>query len=784
MPRSVASKAILGLLALALLGLAVSRWYGAGRRASPDALGSDAQVAEISRQVAAIEAREAEAARTVWAKEMLAQRCGQVFEQLWDTLNYAANAFEVIEAFPVERLLLPEWASSRAVAHGVREFAGTGRSQTLTRELWRARLQALSREGWRLAQTEIRQVQFDTDDANQPRRSRFYFSAHLTHTSREDRAALDGDLVVDWVSNSDPAAGPVVQQIDASALTLTTRTGAPPFREVLVQAVAPPSGSFFIDPLLVYDLDGDGASEVVLAASNLVLRRRGADQFEASRFCAHDLGLIFTGLLADLDGDAEADFLYAKFEGLFWVKGSPGGRFDQPPQQAWAAEPRLRYAQALTCGDIDGDGDLDVWLGQYKLPYIRGQMPTPYFDANDGYPSYLLRHDGQGHFTDITTEAGLQAKRWRRVYGASLVDLDADGDLDLAVAADFAGLDLYANDGQGRFTEVTRAWTSERYAFGMSQVTADFNRDGVLDLLMVGMNVPVMDRLRHLGRARPGFEHYLGTGTAVADGNRLYLGQGGGRLRPGSLSGSIARTGWSWGAGVFDFDNDGFPDIYLANGHETKQSVRDYETEFWLHDIYVGNSQNNLAAATYFQRKHARTRGKGMSYGGYEKNRLYLNVEGDRFVEIAHLMGVALQEDSRNVVAEDFDGDGRVDLVVTTFEVWPEVRQTVRIFRNVLETGSNWIGIRLREEGRGCSPVAARVTIRYGGRTALWEMTTGDSYRSQRPTVAHFGLGNADFVESVEVRWANAQSITLRGPAINQYHGVKAPSTGQATGEF
>ena len=193
-----------------------------------------------------------------------------------------------------------------------------------------------------------------------------------------------------------------------------------------------------------------------------------------------------------------------------------------------------------------------------------------------------------------------------------------------------------------------------------------------------------------------------------------------------------------------------------------------------MHDIYAGTSKDEVATSAYFTAQHGRTRGRGWSYGGYEKNRLYLNQRGQSFVEAAHLMGVPLEEDSRAVVTDDLDGDGRVDLLVTTFEAWPRAIQTLRVFKNTLDDGGNWIGFRLREE-RGMSPVGARVTLRYAGGTTTQQIVTGDSYRSQHANTVHFGLGRADGVDSVEILWANGQRLTLHGPAVNRYHDVRAP---------
>ena len=258
------------------------------------------------------------------------------------------------------------------------------------------------------------------------------------------------------------------------------------------------------------------------------------------------------------------------------------------------------------------------------------------------------------------------------------------------------------------------------------------------------------------------------------EGKRVRV-RGGHRFEQTSLSQSIARSGWSWGCSAFDFDNDGYPDVYIANGHESKQTVRDYETEFWLHNIYVGDEVDDLTATAYLTGNLSRTRGSGWSYGGYEKNRLYLNQQGKSFVEIAWLMGVALQEDSRCVVADDLDGDGRMDLLVTTQEVWPETKQTLRVYRDTLEGGGNWIGFRFREEGAGKSPVGVRVTLNWNGQKATRQIVTGDSFRSQHANTLHFGLGKADRVDSVEIKCPSGQVVTLRELAVDRYHSVDVP---------
>jgi hypothetical protein len=548
------------------------------------------------------------------------------------------------------------------------------------------------------------------------------------------------------------------------------RGGKPAFRSLLDEPITPPRGSFFIDPLILYDLDHDGLSEIILAAKNLVFHRNSQGTYETTPLCRYPPGLIFTGLIADFDGDGSADFLCAKFEGLMLFRGSPRGTFDEPGKLVWRAPRHLKYATAFTCGDVNHDGALDVFLGQYRLPYEKGAMPTPWYDANDGYPSYLLLNDGKGNFRDATTGAGLGQKRSRRSYGASLADLDGDGNLDLVVVSDFAGVDVYGNDSTGHFSDLTSKWLPEAHGFGMGEAFTDFNSDGRLDFVMIGMPSATADRLEHAGLWNNENPEERSMRARMTYGNRLYIArQSGGFDQQGN---GIARAGWAWGCAAADFDNDGFPDLYIANGHETKETVADYDPEFWLHDIYVGDAGDNPAVEAYFNEKFARTRGRGQSYGGYDKNRFYFNLDGKSFFEAGYLMGVALEQDSRNTVAEDLDGDGRMDLLVTTFEVWPKIQQTLRVFRNELEDPGNWIGFRFREDAQAGSPVGVKVLIHAGGKKAIRQIVAGDSYRCQQANTVHFGLGKGQRVDSVEIIWPSGKTLRLEDPAINRYHTI------------
>jgi hypothetical protein len=422
-------------------------------------------------------------------------------------------------------------------------------------------------------------------------------------------------------------------------LELLARRGPPAFIETFAADLIPPPGSSFTDPLLLHDLDGDGLSEIVLVGANKLFRNQHGI-FRAEPLATLPPGAIYAALLVDFTGDGRADLLVAAADGLWLFENDGRGHFPDAGRLVWHAPATLHHPQVITVGDIDGDGDLDLWLAQYKIPYPGGQFPTPYFDANDGFPSFLLRNDGAAGFTDVTVESGLAPKRSRRTYSASVVDLDGDGDLDLVNVSDFAGVDLWINDGRGHFTDVTGGLGETRHLFGMAHALADINGDQRVDLFAIGMDSPVAARLSALGLTRPGFAQHAARLAPMTYGNRLFLSSSNGLLLA-PFADQIAHAGWAWGVSLFDFNNDGDLDAAIANGHETLPSVKDYERQFWLHDIYVGTSAKNPIAELYFNAARGRRLAEQASFGGWQDNVLFMNLGEGQFIDVAFLLGVA-----------------------------------------------------------------------------------------------------------------------------------------------
>lgn len=760
------------ILAAILRGFRTSESVG-GETAIADPAGASRYelTGELAAQVRRIEEREAQVARTVWAAETAGRQYGQILDDWWDAIRRATNRLEALAGLAPAEVVLPIYPSAAPLAHGLEFSLPHNAGRRLAREEWKQAASDLAEAGWRLDQFEIRHIRFTPGSAPRGPESLCYFSAHLENISLPARASLEGELVVSWATppDGDPVAAPL--RVDGSRLALLTRSGEPPFQVRHSEKIPPPEHAHSIDPLLVRDLDGDGRAEIVLAGKNLVWRRNPEGGYESRPLLPGSPDLLSVALLEDFDGDGRDDFLALRREGLFLHRGTAGGGYRPTGELCWSAPADLKQPMAMTAGDIDADGDLDVFIAQYRIPYELGSMPTPFYNANDGYPAYLLVNDGRGRMTDRTPGSGLEPKRHRRTYACSFADLNLDGHLDLIVVSDFAGADVYHGDGRGRFTDETARSIHEPEAFGMALAVNDFNRDGRLDLLMMGMTSPTADRLEALGLWRNPREDRR-MRARMTFGNRLLLAGGDGAMRLTDLSRSIARSGWSWGCAVADFDRDSFPDVFVANGLESGETVRDYESEYWLHDQFVGDSREIPAAYFYFKAKFGRTRGVGHSYGGHERDRLFLNLEGARFLDAGYVLGASFPFDSRNAVAADLTGNGRPDLVTTGFDAWPEAQQTLRVIENRFAATGHWIGFDLSNTRGGRSPCGATVILMTSRGKYVQQVVCGDSYRSQSPPVVHFGLGELLAVESAEIRWVGAPAVTISHPAINRYHRV------------
>lgn len=760
------------LLALVVLLAIVAgtSWIIRSRRSAPVAAPgrlSPAQREDIAQRFLEREAAEQAALARDFGPELEAQRQEDALNSLWDELNRNPDrAVALLGPALRGSLVFPAAPEPRPQPPGIIDHARGWIGERWDNAKLLAQLDRLPQAGWSLRRSEWHLVGFQPA-SNGPPSGLIEFRLLGEHASGR-RGSIEGTAAV-RLDSADPSR---FDDLQLRRLQVRENTNTAPLRLVADVELPIPPHTPFIDPLLVTDLDADGRPELVLVGAGVIGRLNETGwAWEALEGLPRER--LWAAAVADLDGNGWDDLLLASSEGLRVVRRDGPQPWRGPGTLLWRPTVPLRHPQAITLGDIEGDRDLDVWLVQYKLPYQGGQFPTPFHDAADGFPSYLLRNDWEAGFIDVTPETGLGPKRFRRSYSASFIDLDLDGDLDLVNVSDFAGLDVYLNDGQGRYLDRTDQLGLARHAFGMAHAVVDLNGDPWPDLLVIGMGSTVARRLDGLKLERRGGPGDMPWRGEMTRGNRVFLGGRKG-LQPAPFAAELAEGGWAWGVAPFDLENDGRLDFHLANGHETRASVTDYERQFWLNDIHAAASTNDPVADAFFRAQAGRRVQRQASYGGWQNSALFWNAGDERFTETAWLLGSAVPADSRNAVADDFDGDGRLDLAVTTFEEFPATRQRLKIFRNETLGGGHWLGLTFPEGPGQRAPLNARVTVETAGGAHHRWMVSGDSFRSQGRRAVHFGLGNETGLKQVTIRWPDGKETRLEAPSLDRWQPASA----------
>ncbi len=741
------------------------------------------ETAQLKAEVSALQSERDQMDKTIWAPEVESQEREKTFVKLWDDLREANHDWPPLEQFVFRSLQIGELgdASMHDLEIERREMGES--STTLNHADWLEMIQKWREKSIRVVETEWHQSSYEPATNGKPARSLFNAVAHVVDEPNQTRHILRGKLRVSWGDKKSSNDLYAAEEIVLEGLTVLSRKGEVPFVTEKVINVSkdnpvvnrgktgepdlfarvPPS------TLVLQDLNGDHLPELISGGGNLIYWNRGNFKLEPQVLLEGNNGFSHMIVFADFTGDGHLDlFTFNPARNPEVIPGDGKGKFI--PSNMESPLPNNNHIMNAKCfavGDIDGDGDLDVFATQYTAPYKNGSMPMPYYNANDGYPSYLLLNDGTGRFVDGTEAAGLEKKRNRRTYSTSFVDLDNDKDLDLLVVSDFAGMDLYLNDGAGKFRDVTNMLGEDRFSFGMSHSLADFDGDGNLDIYMVGMGSTTARRLEGMKLGRQGFESIQDARMKMGYGNRMFLGDGKGGFKQASYNDRVARSGWSWGCTPWDFDNDGDRDLFVANGHLSGKSCKDYCTAFWRQDIYQAAKVENPVLDVVF-RNSMKGMGSDISWNGYEHNVLFMNEGNGSYQNVAFLMGVSHESDCRSVVSADLDHDGRPDLVVVEGRKRGDDKQRegyIQVIRNRLKTGNHWIGVHL--EGQ---PIGAVVSVVQGEKRQFLPIVTGDSFDAQHANTVHFGIGKTESVDALEVQWPNGKTTRVTKPAIDRYH--------------
>lgn len=703
--------------------------------------------------------------QSVWADEELAQRYEQFFVAFWDKLRNTNHDLTTFASVSFDRLQLPKLKSLKKLEHGIQRFDFAEDKASMSHTEWLDLLQTLRTQNIVPIETEWHHSRFQPDPSGPQSTVDFVIHAERRRDVTQ-RLIVRGSLNIHWKTGDSPG----LNTVQVSNLRVFSYAGAG-FEKVFTYSRRNTDFAS-AHPLILYDLDQNGFAEIILSRWNRVYWNDGGGRFREARLFDEFIPLAEAGIVADVNGDGFADFVSVNKSGqIVAYRGTSEGRF--PTTAHVLADTKMPNTLAITAGDIDGDSDLDFWVTQYKPSYRFGQMPTPYYDANDGSPASLFRNDGTGQLTDTTEQSGLADKRFRRTYSTSFLDFDQDNDLDLLVVSDYAGIDLYQNNGRGSFTDVTEKMIPNRYLFGMAHTVTDFDEDGAIDLYAIGMSSTTARRLDQLGLGRKDRADIHQMRSKMGFGNHL-LSWNGSRFQKARHADSVVRTGWSWGTSTFDFDLDGDRDIYVANGFRSGESCRDYCTRFWRHDIYTGSSSHDKEVESLFS-DALRDLDRGMvSWNGFEHNALFLNCGDEGFVNVGFLFGVAAEFDSRAVVSNDLDGDGKPDLVVTEYRLENQgFVMDVHVFQNRLQTNNHWIGFHVPRSPDGGSSIGAKVSIETDDKTQSEWIVTGDSFLSQHAATIHFGLGRQTRVKRAIIHWLDGKTTELGNPSVDKYHWVE-----------
>lgn len=337
------------------------------------------------------------------------------------------------------------------------------------------------------------------------------------------------------------------------------------------------------------DADGDGLDDIYVLQQGGFPNRLYVQNIDGTlRDVSAEAGvdwmeLSHAALFVDLDNDGDQDLAVSQSNGLLIMENTGGLKFATRYREPGAAN----YF-SMAAADYDGDGDLDLYVCGYSprnheeyADGARVTVPLPYHDSRNGGPNLLLQNDGGWKFQEATAAAGLNENNDRHSFAASWEDYDNDGDPDLYVANDFGRNNLYQNQGRGAtgqvtFRDVAAAAGVEDMSAGMGVTWGDYNRDGLMDFYVSNMFSAAGNRVAYQRQFKPGAAGASLSGfRRHARGNSLFQNNGDGTFSDVSVEAGVTMGRWAWGAQFADLNNDGWEDLYVANGYITGEAKDD-----------------------------------------------------------------------------------------------------------------------------------------------------------------------------------------------------------------
>jgi tetratricopeptide (TPR) repeat protein len=517
----------------------------------------------------------------------------------------------------------------------------------------------------------------------------------------------------------------------------------------------------------VADIDNDGFDDLYVCQPaglpNRLYRNRGDGTFEDITESS-GLGILENtacALFADFDNDGRQDVIVVRANGPLLFLNEGGGKFRQKPDGFQFANPPQGTFTGAAAADYDRDGWLDVYFCLYAYYQGTGQYkyPSPYHDAENGPPNFLMRNHGDGTFRDVTAASGLNQNNTRYSFCCGWSDYNRDGWPDLYVVNDFGRKNLYRNNGDGTFVDVAPQAAAEDIGAGMSVSWLDYDNDGAEDIYVGNMWTAAGERVstQEIFK-KDSSKEVRALYQKHAMGNSL-LGNRGLTFEDTTSSAGVAMGRWAWSSDTFDFDHDGFPDLYITNGmvsgishpevSREDPSHQDLNSFFWRQVVALSPDEARASHA-YEQGWNALNeliRADG-TWSGYERNVFYANNRDGTFSDVSGVVGLDFVQDSRSFALADFDHDGRLEVFLKNRNA-PQLR----LLKNVVGDLPPSIAFRLQGTKSNRDAIGASVTVetRSGRQTRM--LQAGSGFLSQHGKDVFFGLGEAKGPVRASIRW-------------------------------
>jgi enediyne biosynthesis protein E4 len=431
--------------------------------------------------------------------------------------------------------------------------------------------------------------------------------------------------------------------------------------------------------------------------------------------------------VGDYDNDGYPDIFVAGVNRNILYHNRGDGSFEDVTEKAHLGGVDSHYGKLWSVSaawvDIDNDGWLDLVVTNYvqwdpRHEPVCGSPQQQLYCRPDAYhdtPNQLFRNNHDGTFTDITASSGLGAYLGKGM-GVAVADYDGDGLMDIFVTNDSVPNFLFHNLGHGKFEEVAMLAgvalnDNGRPVASMGADFRDVDNDGRPDLLFTAMFNDTFSFFLNTGKS-PAFED-----DTASSGLAL-----------------VTRRLTGWGLGFYDFDNDGFKDLFTANSH------------FPALDRYLGS-----AAAL--------------------PNSVFRNLGNGRFQDVSETAGPDFQiaGQHRGVAFADFDNDGRVDAVVAN------VNGPARLFHNVTPDAGHWLALKLIGTRSNRDGIGAKVSVTLPDRKLYNHCTTSVGYASSSEPLVRFGLGKETAAKLIEIQWPSGQTQKLHEVKADQTLKVREP---------